>query len=171
MASWSSQIREKFRQFGQWISSFQQFGKGSSCSSIAQVKQIRVSNDFIMAIIPLSQRQVLLVFLSHTLPRVVAELQCVQVCVRRVWCVCVSVRVYLPHYLINQSKSHGVRSSRGFVDPRGALIKIFARQTQELREDHVNITRLYGQLRDNYCGTYYNTILKHRAEGKGLAHK
>lgn len=91
MASWSSQIREKFRQFGQWISSFQQFGKGSSCSSIAQVKQIRVSNDFIMAIIPLSQRQVLWVLLSHTLPRVVAELQCVQVCVRRVWCVCVCV--------------------------------------------------------------------------------
>lgn len=151
MASWSSQIREKFWQFDQGISSFQQFGKGSSCSSIAQVKQIRVSNDFIMAIIPLSQRQVLWV-LSHTLPSVVAELQCVQVCVR-VWCVC--VRVYLPHYLINQSKSHGARSSKGFVDPRGALIKIFARQTQELREDHVNITRLYGQLRDNYCGTYY----------------
>lgn len=105
-----------------------------------------------MAIIPLSQRQVLWV-LSHTLPSVVAELQCVQVCV---WC----VSVYLPHYLINQSKSHGARSSRGFVDPRGELIKIFARQTQELREDHVNITRLYGQLRDNYCGTYYNTILK-----------
>lgn len=96
---------------------------------------------------------------------------CASVCEESVVCVCVRVRVYLPHYLINQSKSHDVRSSRGFVDPRGELIKIFARQTQELREDHVNITRLYGQLRDNYCGTYYNTLLKHRAEGKGLAHK